>query len=1040
MWLGGEAADVPVRSRASIGADAEAGPLLVDEYDTTVVVPDGWSVRRHLETGTLVLEREATMPEPQTRVTPSSDPVTLQIVANALQSIADEMATTIIRTAHSTVVRDGMDFSSALCDARGETVAQAVSVPFHLGSIPTAMDSLLGHYGDRIRPGDVFIMNDPFDGGMHLQDIFIVKPVHLEETLIGWAVTTAHHGDVGGRLPGSSACDNTEIFQEGLRMPWLRFYAEGEPVEEVHKLIEANMRIPRMTFGDLGAQVAACSVAERALQALARRHGREELASLMIDLIDYTERLVRQEIATWPDGTATFTDYLGSDGVEARDVPITARVTIAGDEVIADLTESAPMVRGSLNSTRSFVMACVYQAVRCALTLEVPNTAGAFRPITVLTKPGTVAEVVMPGASSMRGVTGFRVLDALNGALAQLIPDRIPAAGEGGNTLAIFGADRPDGGDRFVFYELVVGTWGGTPVRDGNDGLTNPASLAANIPIEVAESEFPIVVERYGLVPDTGGAGEHRGGLAIERVWRCLTPEHLADRALRPRRPAALRARRRRHGRAVEQRPDASRRQRGDAARDVLDHDRGGRRLRPPDGGRRRLGRPARARSGRCRRRRREREGQRRGGARAVRRRDRRRRHSSTSTATAASTRREEKRVIGKADAVVIGGGIMGASTAHFLTKLGFGEVALVEKRKICGGSTQYSAAHVRQHYSNEVGIRLAVRGASMFANAEEELGGPSASTRSATCSSRRPRRSRRSATSSPCSRASASRRRPSSPTRSMSRWPQLRLDGVGLACFEPTSGFADPVLTVESLVRAAQRERPPRLRGLRGARHLDRGRARDRRRHRRRRDRDRRRRQRLRPVGRPDRPHGRRRLPDHVQPRARGDLRRARGPRGLPGHLRRAAVALLPAVRRRQDPRRRRLAEGDGAGRPRDLRRRHRRGAREQDGAEAPQPRAVARADADAGELRRRLRDGLLGRLRHHRGLVPDRRRGGARRLLLVLRRQRPRLQDRPGDRRGARRHDRGQAAGDRHLEPLRRAVLRGPHVQLRVGSREPA
>ena len=478
------------------------------------------------------------MAEAQRTVASASDPVTLQIVANALQSIADEMATTIIRTAHSTVVRDGMDFSSALCDARGETVAQAVSVPFHLGSIPTAMESLLGHYGDRVRPGDVFIMNDPFDGGMHLQDIFVVKPVHLEETLIGWAVTTAHHGDVGGRLPGSSACDNTEIFQEGLRMPWLRFYAEGEPVEEVHKLIEANMRIPRVTFGDLGAQVAACSVAERALQALAVRHGREQLASLMLDLIDYTERLVRQEILTWPDGTATFTDYLGSDGVESRDVPIVASVTIAGDEVIADLTESSPMVQGSLNSTRSFVMACVYQAIRCALTLEIPNTAGAFKPITVLTKPGTVAEVVMPGASSMRGVTGFRILDALNGALAQLIPDRIPAAGEGGNTLAIFGADRPGGGDRFVFYELVVGTWGGTPVRDGNDGLTNPASLAANIPIEVAESEFPIVVERYGLVPDTGGAGEYRGGLAIERSWRCLTPRTSlivrSDRADRP--------------------------------------------------------------------------------------------------------------------------------------------------------------------------------------------------------------------------------------------------------------------------------------------------------------------------------------------------------------------------------------------------------------------------------------------------------------------------------------------------------------------------
>jgi N-methylhydantoinase B len=460
------------------------------------------------------------------RPDPSSvDPVTLQIVANALQSITDEMATTISRTAHSTVVRDGMDFSGALCNAHGETVAQAVSVPFHLGSIPTAVDALLDHYGDRLRPGDVYIMNDPFDGGMHLQDIFIVKPVHHEGALIGLAVTTAHHGDVGGRLPGSSACDNTEIFQEGLRMPWLPFYKEGEPVEEVHKLIEANMRIPRMTFGDLGAQVAACTVAERAMQALAARHGTAELAELMEALIDYTERLVRQEIASWPDGTATFTDWLGSDGVVERDVKITATITIAGDEVVADLSESAPMVRGSLNSTRSFVLASVYQVVRCALTVDVPNTAGAFKPVRVITKPGTVTEVVMPGASSMRGVTGFRILDALNGALAQLIPDRVPAAGEGGNTLAIFGADDPGSGDRFIFYELVVGTWGGTPVCDGNDGVTNPASLAANIPIEVAESEYPIVVERYGLVPDTGGAGRYRGGLSVERVWRCLTPD-----------------------------------------------------------------------------------------------------------------------------------------------------------------------------------------------------------------------------------------------------------------------------------------------------------------------------------------------------------------------------------------------------------------------------------------------------------------------------------------------------------------------------------
>ena len=452
------------------------------------------------------------------------DPISQQIVGNALASVADEMATTIFRTAHSTVVRDGMDFSAAICNAAGDTVAQAVTIPFHLGSIPTAMESLLRHYGERLRPGDVYVLNDPFDGGMHLQDMFVFKPVFAGDELIAFACATAHHGDVGGRLPGSSACDNTEIFQEGIRLPWSRLYAEGEPVEDIFKIITANVRIPRMTLGDLGAQVAACSVAERALRELAERYGTARLAALMDALIAHTERLVRREIAGWPDGTSEFTDYLDSDGIDVCEIPIRVRVTIAGDEVTVDFSDSAPMVRGSLNSTRSFVAAAAYQVVRAALTVEVPNTAGAFRPVTVVTKPGTITDVVMPAASSMRGVTGFRIVDAVAGALAQLIPERIPAAGEGGNSIAVFGGRRDDG-ERFVYYELVTGTWGGTPRSDGNDGVSNPAATASNIPVEVAESEFPIVVERYGLVPDSGGPGRFRGGLAIERAWRCRTPE-----------------------------------------------------------------------------------------------------------------------------------------------------------------------------------------------------------------------------------------------------------------------------------------------------------------------------------------------------------------------------------------------------------------------------------------------------------------------------------------------------------------------------------
>ena len=452
------------------------------------------------------------------------DPVTLQVIANALGAIADEMATTIFRTAHSTVVRDSMDFSASVCNHRGEQVAQAVSVPFHLGSVPTAMKTLLEHYGDELRPGDVFTMNDPFDGGMHTPDIYVFKPVFHKDELVGFATTTAHHADVGGRAPGTAVCDNTEIFQEGFRFPWIRLCREDAPVEDIVKIFRTNVRIPGMTLGDIWAQVAACSVAEQGLIELSERYGIELLRSAMSALIDYTELLVRQELASWPDGSASYVDYLDSDGIDVKDVPIRVTVTISGDEITADFSDCSPMVRGALNCTESFVKAAVYQAVRAALTVDLPNTEGASRPINVITRPGTIANVVMPAASGMRGVTGFRMFDAVNGALAQLIPNRIPAAGEGGNTLAIFSGKNVDS-NSYIFYELVCGTWGGNPLHDGNDGLSNPSATAANVPVEVVEAMFPVVVERYRLVPDSGGAGEHRGGLAIERAWRCLAPE-----------------------------------------------------------------------------------------------------------------------------------------------------------------------------------------------------------------------------------------------------------------------------------------------------------------------------------------------------------------------------------------------------------------------------------------------------------------------------------------------------------------------------------
>jgi N-methylhydantoinase B len=459
------------------------------------------------------------------------DPITREIVQNALSAAADEMANTVYRTAYSTIVRDCLDYSTSLCDARGEMIAQGVTIPFHMGSVPFAMEALLRKFEGDIQPGDLFILNDPFDGGMHIPDIFIVKPIFWEGKRLAFAVCTAHHLDLGGRLPGSSACDNVEIFQDGFRIPWLKLYDAGQPNEAIFSLLRANVRVPEMTLGDLRAQISACHIGERAIESLIRRYGAETFQEIAADLIDYTERLVRAEIAEWPDGTATFVDYMDSDGIDTTPVKLQATITISGDSLTADFTGSAPQVRGALNNTLSFTASVVYLCVRAALKGEVPNTAGMFKPITVIAPEGTVVNGAMPAASSMRGVTGFRLTDTVFGALAQLLPDRILAAGEGGNTLVIIGGERPDR-SRYVFYELLSGTWGARPDRDGNDGLCNPANVASNIPIEEAESNYPVRIERYGLVQDSGGPGRFRGGLAIEREWTLLSGEaHLAIRS-----------------------------------------------------------------------------------------------------------------------------------------------------------------------------------------------------------------------------------------------------------------------------------------------------------------------------------------------------------------------------------------------------------------------------------------------------------------------------------------------------------------------------
>ena len=450
------------------------------------------------------------------------DPVRLELVKNAIGSVVDEMVLTVVRIAYSSIMKDTMDMSSAFCDRKGRLIAQGLSLPLHLGSIPDAMDAVLAEYGDTLVPGDIVVLNDPYQGGMHLPDIFMFQPIFVEDHLLGYGVLVAHHNDMGGRVPGSSAADSTEVFQEGLQIPILNLYDRGVPNTTLLKILARNVRVPDTVLGDLYAQEAACRIAERGMHELAVRYGVEEIERCFDALLDYSEREARRTIASIPDGVYTYTDYLDDDGIHPNE-PVEVKVTlrIKGEELVADLTGTSPQVRGAINSTLSFAKSAIYFAIRAIMFSDAPNNAGFMRPIRVEAPEGCLFNPVRPGAVAARGVSGFRLIDATFGALAQAVPQRPRAAGEGGTTSYSIGGYTADG--RFVlFREALMGAWGGGYRREGVDGVANPAANISNAPIEVIENTAPIRIERYELVCDSGGAGTWRGGLSVSRQLRFL--------------------------------------------------------------------------------------------------------------------------------------------------------------------------------------------------------------------------------------------------------------------------------------------------------------------------------------------------------------------------------------------------------------------------------------------------------------------------------------------------------------------------------------
>jgi N-methylhydantoinase B len=452
------------------------------------------------------------------------DPITFAVVKNGLDSIVDEMAYDVIRTARSEIVKDVMDYSAAICDRHGNMIAQAKTVALHLGAVPEAMGVVLDHYGGELAAGDAVILNDPYQGGMHLPDIFMFMPIFHGGELQGFTVVICHHTDVGGRVAGSNASDSTEIFQEGLRIPALKLFEAGEPNATLLKLIEKNVRLPDRVIGDLKAQFAACRTGAREMGKLFDRYGAPAAQAYFAELLDYAERMTRDEIRKWPDGTYRFTDYIDDDGFGDTPLPISVAITVHGDSLTVDYDGSAPQVPAALNSTKSYTNSCTYLSVRCVLKGDIPNNAGVFRAIEVKAPEASIVNPRLPAACAARALTGYRVVDAMFGALAKIVPDRVPAAGEGGNTVVCLGGYRSDGLP-FIIVDMICGAWGGRPDRDGIEAITNPSQNLSNTPVETLESQHPVRVEEYGLVPDSCGPGEWRGGLGIVRSYRLLADE-----------------------------------------------------------------------------------------------------------------------------------------------------------------------------------------------------------------------------------------------------------------------------------------------------------------------------------------------------------------------------------------------------------------------------------------------------------------------------------------------------------------------------------
>ena len=450
------------------------------------------------------------------------DPITLEILYNALKSIGDETFIALMRSAYSTNIKERRDHSTAIMDTAGRLVVQAESsLPVHIASMTGLMSKLLEKFGDDIHDGDIFIANDPHvAGGTHLPDINVAMPVFHDGTLLAFMCNIAHHADVGGMAPGSMAGGMSEIYQEGLRIPVVRLFREGAISQDIFDLILLNVRIPEERRGDYYAQVAACKLGARRLLETAGVYGFDPLQAAFGEIIALTERRMRQAIAEIPDGTYAFDDVMDDDGLGARDIPIRLRIDIDGERIRFDFTGTAPQVLGNINVTANATHSAVCYGLKALLDPEVPNNQGVLGIPELIIERGSLLDAAFPAPVAARANTCQRIIDVIIGALADALPDKVVAAANGANTTAVFSGADPRTGRNYLYLETLGGGFGGRAAKDGKDGVQVHITNTSNLPVEAIEMEYPLIVESYGLIEDSGGPGTHRGGMGLSRVIR----------------------------------------------------------------------------------------------------------------------------------------------------------------------------------------------------------------------------------------------------------------------------------------------------------------------------------------------------------------------------------------------------------------------------------------------------------------------------------------------------------------------------------------